>query len=262
LLPAPDRFTGTPVDGWPRAAIHGLRRALLTKIREQPTATDDELVAFSAAWLRANLAEDNHRKGKKGKPKTGSTLANRVSKRHVQALLALPSPRRKPSAGPGKVDRSPRPTTLSGEELAAVVRSNLRARSGKAPAARKKEAKSTTTPRGSKALAKRTAKPRAAKPAVPRPSHSRAPLARVQLEAGASPRGPYVMWPAKVLAATRVAVEVRDLKHGRVTRLRCPLAARYAILQVSLEGFEVTARFITSEGKTVAEGSTQYRAGS
>ena len=127
LLPAPDRFSGTPVDGWPPAVIRDMRRALLTKKREHPDITDSDLVVFAETWLRVNVPQER-RRGKKGKKAgTPSRVPKGVSKAHVRALLAPPpSSRQKKPGPPARIDRSPRPTTLSGAELAAVIRSNQR----------------------------------------------------------------------------------------------------------------------------------------
>ncbi len=253
LLPAPDRFTGTPVDGWSPKVIHGMRRALLAHKREHPDIEKTALVAFANTWLHTNHPpEKPAKRGKKKGNKVGGTPRS-VGYAHVQALLAPPPRRREKTAKPAEIDRTPRPSTLSGEEIAAIIRRN---QSHSKPAAKKRTAPSSTATTKTKAVKRSQAKKPNAKRSAPSPKRQ---PPRAVVRADMSPRGPVVIWPAEVLDATRVTVQIKTLRHEHLCTVRAPLSDRYALFDAPAEGFCVLARFLTKDGKTVAEGQDEHR---
>jgi hypothetical protein len=272
LLPAPDRWTGTAVDGWPPSVLQALRRELLMAKRMKPDASEADLVRLANAWMVSNDASTSGRGKRNRKRKGGSGKSSQsVGAHHVRALLGSPARRsakpKTPTAKPPAIDRAPRPTTLTGEELAQVMRRNQAAtRTSRTPAPKAGRPSWVAKParKGKQRKTGRTGKAgtqlNGGKPASKsKQRRVRAPLLRAAMRAGVSPRGPFVMWPAEVGAATRVRLDVRDFRRVPIRIVHADLAARYALFEAPAHGFVVTARFLDRDGTTVAEGNAEHR---
>lgn len=256
LLPAPDRWTGTAVDGWPSSLLHGLRRELLAVKRTRPDTSDAELVGHANAWLQTNHAPTSTGSSRKRKGAKAGGSPRSVSAHHVRALLNPPARQSPKPKKPTEIDRTPRPTTLSGEELARVIRRNQAAApKPRAPRPTAQQSERVTKPKRKR----RQPKPRKSPDEPKNPKRIRGPLPRAAMRAGVSPRGPFVMWPAAVHGAVSVKLDVWDLRRVRVRTVEVKLAARYALFEAPARGFEVTARFLDKHGKTVAQGRAAHR---
>jgi len=275
LLPAPDRWTGTPVDAWPPNVIREMRRELLAVRRRRPEITEQELVVHANAWLHSNHPPTPTKGKKKGKGSKARSAPRSVHARHVRALLSPPvrrtskSGRQTPpdASRPKVIDRAPRPTSLSGEEIAEVIRRNLEA--AKKPRSAGSSAGHRASRPANAAAASRPANA-AAKPAAGKAKRRRktsksgkrrTTVPPVAMHAGVSPRGPFVVWPADVPDATRVHLDVRDLRRRPIRTVKAEAAKRYAVFQAPASGFEVLARFLNATGDTVAIARAAHRPG-
>lgn len=179
LQPPPDRWTGTIVDGWSRATIHGLRGELLARRKVTPDIKEDALVAAANAWLAAREPTTTPRKsGKKGKPAKQGPL-RRAGVEHVRVLMNPPRQTKPSGKSTAPRDRSPRPTTLSASEIAAVLKA------------------------GQRSAANRPATPATRKP------KSSPPKPRLRAWAGIGTYGASVAWDY-VRGATSVHVRIQD----------------------------------------------------
>ncbi|XAY07883.1 hypothetical protein DSM112329_04775 [Paraconexibacter sp. AEG42_29] len=123
----PDRWTGTLVDNWSPATIAGLRRELISQRRQKPKISDGALSSIANDWLR-DREQLSHARGtgtKRKKPAKARSVSPRVTAEHVKLLLHPPAqPKRRKGASraqPKAPQSAPRPTSLSGDEMARIV---------------------------------------------------------------------------------------------------------------------------------------------
>ena len=158
LLPPVDRYTGTPVDSWPPGYRHQLRAHLLALRRRKPNLDAAELLVAARKWAA-------ERQRPAGIPKT-------IGPKHTEVLLTPPRSRSSVAKSQAKAprDRTRRPTTLSGEQIAATISKSRRATPRPSPTQNDKRPRG----RGTAGKTKSQARPIPPKPTIPAdPSLSR-----------------------------------------------------------------------------------------